>query len=218
MEPILTELEARVLGCLIEKHHATPDLYPLSLRSLATACNQRSNRAPVMEVGETAVEEAVTELRYKGLAWMVSPASGRTQKFKHHLEHFGDLNAAEQAVLCELLLRGPQTQAELRARVARLGVETTQETLSHAIQSLKTWGESPLVTELPREPGRRETRFAHCLCGPPESQMETTRDDAPLRIDPLGERIQTLEQTVSDLQTALADLEHQFAQFSAQFQ
>ena len=217
METHLTELEARVLGCLIEKSYATPDIYPLTLRALTAACNQRSNRDPVMDATEAAVEEAVTELRLKRLARMVSPAGGRVMKFRHTIEHFGELNTVEQAILCELLVRGPQTQAELRNRIARLEVTADAETVATAIQSLIAWGDDPLAVELPREPGRREPRVAHCLCG--TSQYDAATETEPsLPVMPLGERVSALEQALAAQHARLDSLETQFAQFKAQFE
>ena len=119
MTETLRELEVRVLGSLIEKAMTTPDVYPLTLRALTAACNQRSNRDPEMQANEAAVEEALDELRVKGLARLVSMAGSRMPKYRHAVEHFGELAPVETAALAELMLRGPQTAAEIRARALK---------------------------------------------------------------------------------------------------
>ncbi len=219
METPLSDIEARVLGSLLEKSYATPEVYPLTLRALTAACNQRSNRDPVMEAEEAAVEEAVSEMRYKGLTWMVTQAGSRTQKFKHNIGHFGEINAVEQAILCELLLRGPQTLAELRARIVRLNVEADAETVAGAVQSLAQWGDAPLVAELPREPGRRETRVMHCLCGlPTAASTAASGGTEAVTVRPLTERVAALESDLVDQRAKIEALQAQFAQFIKQFE
>jgi hypothetical protein len=164
-EPLLTPVQARVLGCLMEKQRTTPDQYPLTLNALVTACNQKSARHPVMKLNPGEVGHTVGELRDRGL--IHAGFSGRTERYDHKMAGQFMLDRRQQAVLCVLMLRGPQTPGELRTNTARLAdfddlgaVHTTLDELArHA---------PPLVRELPRQPGMREQRFAHLLCGEPK--------------------------------------------------
>lgn len=174
----LTPAEARVLGCLLEKEATTPDNYPLSLNALHSACNQSSNRDPVMDLGTDEVEEAMEGLRYKQLGILVHQAGARVAKNKHTLEqHFPSLTEGEQALLCVLLLRGQQTVGELRQRTERqhsfADIDSTEATLSR----LCDYEPDPLVRHVPSGGGRRAPTYVHLFSGEPESSPHST--DSP---------------------------------------
>jgi uncharacterized protein YceH (UPF0502 family) len=165
MEP-LTEVEARALGCLIEKHLTTPQYYPLTMNALVNACNQTSNRFPVMHVEEPAVHSAVRSLRDKGLARAVHAAGDRVTKYKHVLDEALELDAAQIALLSVLLLRGAQTPGELRARTERMSDVESVNAIERILDDL-TARPDPLVAKLERGPGQKEARYAHLLAGEP---------------------------------------------------
>lgn len=168
-EPIkLTAAEARVLGCLIEKEVTTPDYYPLTMNALINAGNQRSNREPVMNLDEDDVRQALHGLEDKQLAGRARSADGRVTKYEHWLGEAFNFNRAETALICVLLLRGPQTTGELRGRTERLHDFAEISDVTAGLQKLIE-RDPPLVAILPRQPGARESRFAHLLCGPVES-------------------------------------------------
>src|SRR5215204_440948 len=164
MSTIITEIEARVLGSLVEKQLATPEYYPLTLNALTAACNQKSNRDPVMSLDETAIMSAIDMLRDKNLVYLFYGSSSRTVKYKHMLPSVYDLDAAGVAVVAVLLLRGPQTIGELRERTGRLhefgGLGEVQETLDNLIRR-----DEPLIMQLERQSGQKESRYAHLLSG-----------------------------------------------------
>jgi uncharacterized protein YceH (UPF0502 family) len=167
---MLTFSEARVLGCLMEKEATTPDYYPMTLAALTAACNQKSNRALVVEWDEATVEEAVSGLRRKHLAAMISMAGSRGPKYKHTLEQvFGGFDEGMKAVLCELLLRNVQTFSELRARTERMHPIASPEAAEECVMKLVNYGAGPLAVILPPGGGRRVKCCAHLLCGPPEA-------------------------------------------------
>jgi uncharacterized protein YceH (UPF0502 family) len=215
---LLNPLEARVLGCLLEKEMATPEYYPLTLSSLAAACNQKSNRDPVMAVGEAVVEQTLELLRReKKMASLIREAGARVPKYRHELQNKLALSDVEKAVLAELLLRGPQTPAELRARAARMAGEVSAEQIDQALASLDMVAGIRVVAKLPRASGRREARFAHQLCG--EVLQET---DEPLVIEaptpPDLARLEALETEVQGLRAELAALRADFAAFRLAFE
>ncbi len=207
----LEALEARVIGCLIEKEITTPDQYPLSLNALTSACNQKSNRDPVLELSESAVQGAVDSLMSKYLVSDKSGYGGRVTKYKHRFcnTSFGSLQFTEQelGVLCVLLLRGPQTPGELRVRTQRLcefgGVEAVESTLA----SLMSRDDGPFVARLPRVAGARESRYGHLFSGPIEAAPEE-RAATPARAgaESLGARVERLEAQVEDLRRELEAL------------
>jgi uncharacterized protein YceH (UPF0502 family) len=170
----LTPLEARVIGCLIEKQITTPDQYPLSLNALTNACNQKSNRDPVMALDDTAVQQTLDALNHKHLILEKSGFGSRVPKYQHRFcnTEFGSLQLAEieVAILCELMLRGPQTPGELRSRASRMSSMSGVEEVETALESLRTRADGPLVARLPREPGRRESRYAQLFTGEPPPQ------------------------------------------------
>jgi uncharacterized protein YceH (UPF0502 family) len=170
MNIVLTPIEARVIGCLIEKQITTPDQYPLSLNALVNACNQKSNRDPVLELEERAVQQTVDDLGRKHFVVEKSGFGSRVPKYQHRFcnTEYGTLkfDPQELAIVCELLLRGPQTPGELRSRAARMAPFTDVSEVEAALTRLSEREDGPFVTRLAREPGRRESRYAHLFSGP----------------------------------------------------
>jgi uncharacterized protein len=218
MNVLLTEVEARVLGALVEKDITTPDYYPLSLNALVNACNQKNNREPVTSLHEDAVRTALRTLNEKGLAGAGGGADSRVTKYEHRLQEAFNFTRPEIAVLCVLLLRGPQTPGELRGRTERMHrFEELSDVLS-ALQHLMQ-RDPPLAKMLPRQPGTKESRYAHLLCGeleswnaPPEPYPATTHSVAD------EDRISQLEAQVAALQKEQAELKQQLEQFRKQFE
>src|SRR5688572_3294467 len=165
----LSALEARLIGCLIEKAITTPDQYPLSLNALVNACNQKSNRDPTLSLDERTVQESVDGLVKKHLVLEKSGFGSRVPKYQHRFCNTGfgslDFTPVETAVICELLLRGPQTPGELRSRVPRMAPLQDGSEIDDALENLATRPDGPFVKQLPREPGRRDSRFAHLFSG-----------------------------------------------------
>jgi uncharacterized protein len=210
-EPIMLSLaEARVLGALVEKEVTTPDYYPLSLNALINACNQRSNREPVMDLDEEAVRQALHGLEDKKLAGRARGADGRVAKYEHWLGEVFNFSRAETALVCVLLLRGPQTPGELRGRTERMHrFEEIADVLA-GLQKLME-REPALVAVLPRQPGTKESRYAHLLSGPVESLTAAVAETAFVRRDAgedagHEERIAQLEATVTELRQEIAAL------------
>jgi len=209
---LLNDVEARVLGSLMEKESTTPDYYPLSLNAVLNACNQKSSRDPVMNLDEDAVRDALHSLNEKGLAGTASTAESRVLKFEHRLGEAFNLGRPESAVLCVLLLRGSQTPGELRSRSERLYRFDDLGQVHSALERLMK-REPPLVKMLSRQPGTKEARYAHLLSGdveewePPPPQYGATAsssgDDA--RMARLEEEVVAIRQEVADLKQQLAD-------------
>jgi uncharacterized protein len=206
----LTPLEARVIGCLIEKEHTTPDQYPLSLNALTAACNQKSNRDPVLELSSSEVQDAVDALMKKHLLTDRSGGvGGRVTRYRHRFcnTQFGNLHLAprELAIICELLLRGPQTPGELRSRANRIEPLHDVSEVEAALRDL-AGREEPMVAQLPREPGRRESRWMQLFTGdaPPVEAPAATGSRTPSR----DERIEHLEERIGALEQALTALQH----------
>jgi len=218
MEKILSRMEVRVLGCLIEKELATPEYYPLTLNALANACNQKSNRNPIMTMEETEVSASLDSLRARQLA-LVSAEGGRVPKYRHALMERLRLDPAELALLAELLLRGPQTVGELRNRGERMHPFADLAAVEEALQELKE-RTPPLVAPLPRMPGHKEQRYAHLFAGevePPgeaHEQQELDRNSIMAEND----RIAILEEEISSLRSEVAELRRSVEEFKAQFE
>jgi uncharacterized protein YceH (UPF0502 family) len=215
---LLNDTEARVLGSLIEKEVTTPDYYPLSLNALVNACNQKSNRDPVMNLDEAAVRQALRTLEDKKLAGPADNFVSRVSKYEHRLSEVFNLTRHETAILCELLLRGPQTPGELRSRAERMhpfdDLGVVHSTLQRLMQR-----DPPVVKLLPRQPGTKEARFAHLLSGDrPEWNAQPGSDAVVTSIRSDGDRIAHLEEAFMDLQREFADLKQQFADFRKQFE
>ncbi len=205
----LTPLECRVLGCLLEKQLSTPDVYPLSLNALLNACNQSSNREPVLSLSEPEVQETVASLIEKGLAehW-----PGRVLKVAHTAKPTWNLSVQEAALLAELLLRGPQTSGELRTNTRRMYAFPDLAEVESCLAVLME-AEPPLVLRLPRAPGSREARLAHLLSGEVEVSMAPPSETTA----PRSGRIDQLESEVASLREELAELSQAFEAFKAQF-
>src|SRR5665213_156908 len=214
---LLTAAQARVLGALVEKEVTTPDYYPLSLNALINACNQRSNREPVMNLDEDDVRQALHGLEDKRLAGRARSADGRVTKYEHWLGEAFNFSRAETALLCVLLLRGPQTPGELRGRTERLhSFEEIADVLA-GIQKLME-REPSLAAVLPRVPGTKEARYAHLLSGPVESihfaaaEPASAEDSSPdnsasqERLDRLETAVDELRQQVSTLSQKIDNL------------
>ena len=219
--PPLSAFEARVLGALIEKQVTTPDYYPLSLNALVNACNQLTNREPVLSLDEQTVVRALDGLREKRLATQFSGAEARVAKYKHTLPDRLLVTPAELALICVLLLRGPQTVGELRTRTERLFAFDSLPEVEEALDSLSRRSPSPLVAKLPRAPGAKESRYAHLLSGP----VEPAPTERPLPLEPAtaavraeNERIAALEREVALLRTQLDGLRAELAAFRRQFE
>jgi uncharacterized protein len=217
LNPPISFEEARVLGCLIEKDLTTPDHYPLTTGALVAACNQLSNREPVVEWDEKAVEAAAGELRRRGLAAMVHMAGARVPKFKHQMaEYFPTLDQGARALLAVLLLRGPQTAAELRARTERMARYADIAGVEAALAALVAFGEGPLVAVFPPGGGRRATTYAQLLTGAEAARAFTTPPAAPAAVIPpppdrladLEDEIGRLRGLVEALAARLAAIEH----------
>jgi uncharacterized protein YceH (UPF0502 family) len=222
MDALLNPVEARVLGALVEKQITTPAYYPLTLASLTAACNQKSNRNPVTDLDEKEVARAILTLRDKHLAWETAEAGARVMKYSHNLTQHFDLSDQQLAVLCELILRGPQTGGELRTRCERMVSLGDSEQAESILQSLIDAPSAPLLVKLPREPGRRENRYAQLLCGEvmPSTEAAHPPPEAPaiLAVRAENERIAALEEEVQQLRTQMEDLNRQFAEFKTQFE
>lgn len=218
MERLLDEIEARVVGCLVEKDLATPEYYPLTLNALTNACNQKSNREPVMLLESTDVVRALDSLRQKQMAHQ-SAEGVRAAKYCHNLEGVLNLDPEDLAILAELLLRGPQTVGELRNRAERMYSVGDLHDVEELLQNLEE-REEPLVTRLPRQPGRKEHRFAHLLSGTPEIEETSALPAEPARLQVAAEndRIAKLEGDVDSLRTEMEELRSQLQSFQAQFE
>ncbi len=206
-EPIvLHAAEARVLGALMEKEATTPDYYPLSLNALVNACNQRSNREPVMNLDEGAGRQALHGLEDMRLAGRARASDGRVTKYEHWLGEAFNFTRAEAALLCVLLLRGPQTPGELRGRTERMHrFDETGDVLA-GLQKLME-REPALAAVLPRQPGTKEARYAHLLSGAAETSTPYSADEGAASAEPgTLARVAQLEQTVESLQKELAAL------------
>jgi uncharacterized protein YceH (UPF0502 family) len=205
----LSPNEARVIGCLLEKEVTTPDQYPLSLNALTNACNQKTNRDPVLELSEAVVQQTVDALMKK---YLVSDKSagygGRVTKYKHRFcnTEFGSLKFSKQEVgiICVMLLRGPQTPGELRARTNRLCEFADSEQVEAALKNLMTREDGPFIARLPRAPGARESRYAHLFSGIIESVEESpAAEEAVPGTATLGQRVSQLEEAVRQLRMEL---------------
>ena len=216
---VLTDNEARVLGSLVEKDITTPDYYPLTLNALVNACNQKSNRDPVMNLNDELVRQALYSLNQKGLAGTASTADSRVPKYEHRMQEAFNFTRPETAVMCVLVLRGPQTPGELRGRTERMHRFEDLTDVQSTLQKLMT-REEPLVKVLPRQPGTKEARYAHLLSGvkaewdaPPPPAVEARAGDGSD-----NERIVRLEETVEALKKDIDELKQELAGFRKQFE
>ena len=217
MDILLDNVETRVLGSLVEKEITTPEYYPLSLNALLNACNQKSNRDPFMNLDEDALRQALHLLEEKGLAGPASKDS-RVTKYEHRLQEAFNFDRREIAILDVLLLRGPQTPGELRARAQRLHRFDDLNEVQSALQRLMNW-EPPLVKMLPRQPGNKEARYAHLLSGDIfEPTPEGAREPPASGSSTENEGITQLQDDIARLQKDLADLRGEFVDFRKRFE
>ena len=209
MKILLSPIEARIIGCLLEKQITTPEQYPMSLNGVVTACNQKSNREPVMTLNETGVQDALDMLAKKHLITTQSGFGNRVVKYEHRFcnSEFGQLklSSAEVALVATLLLRGPQTPGELRTRSARLHEFGDMAEVEQTLENLASREDGPFVVRLAREPGKRESRYMHLFSG--------EVDEAALSVSPgvaengdLAERVAELERQVAAMQQQLTQL------------
>lgn len=208
-----------MLGALIEKDVTTPDYYPLSLNALVNACNQKNNRDPVMELDEEAVRRALESLQQKRLAGPARGADSRVTKYEHRIQEVFNFTRGEAAVMCMLLLRGPQTPGELRGRTERLfRFEEISDVLSTLQRLMQR--EPPLVKALPRQAGTKEARYAHLFCGDVEGGMEIISSPSPAlsQAAEREERMQGLEEELASLRQRVSDLEKTLIEFRKQFE
>lgn len=223
MSPLLTDTEVRVVGSLIEKQVTTPEYYPLTLNALVNACNQISNRDPVVAFDEQQVARAIESLRDKNLVYVFYGSESRVPKYKHILTEIFKLSPQELAVMCVLMLRGPQTVGELRGRTNRLYEFADLAEVEKTLDGLMAREEDePLVMRLPRQPGQKDSRFAHLLAG------EVALEDVPARaprteaavaqVRAENEKIARLETEVETLRREMSELREQFEEFKKQFE
>ena len=215
MSEHLTETEARILGALVEKQLTTPEYYPLTLNALVAACNQKTNREPVVSYDEQTVQKTLDVLRDKNLVYVFYGSTSRVPKYKHMLPQVYELESSETAVICVLMLRGAQTLGELRERTQRLyefsGVGEVSETLDNLSRR-----DEPLVVKLERQAGQKEARYAHLLCGEVTSYQPPERISRSNSAD--NERIEKLEQEVESLKNELNEFKQNFDEFRKQFE
>ncbi|HEX4542312.1 MAG TPA: YceH family protein [Candidatus Acidoferrum sp.] len=218
MDILLNEVECRVLGALIEKEITTPEYYPLSLNALVNACNQKSNRDPVMNLDEAKVREALHSLDGQSLVRSVSGSDSRVTKYEHRLQEAFNFYRHEIAIVCLLLLRGPQTPGEIRGRAERMhhfdDLGAVQSSLQHLMKR-----EPPLVKALPRQPGTKEVRYVHLFSGEVD-RGESNSAGEPEAAEKSADagRITKLEEEVSELRRELSELKQQYALFKKQFE
>ncbi len=224
MDFLLTPEQVRIVAALMEKEVTTPDYYPMTLNSLVNACNQKSCREPVMNLDEGSVSLNIDVLRdEKGLIALVSAAVSRVPKYKQRLTEHHAFEPAERAVLCELMLRGPQTPGELRNRAERMHPFKSLDEIAATLKELETREDGPWVQLLPRLPGHKEARYAHLLSGPPvvevgnDTLMASSSTDAAPLVSPVV-RIQHLEEETARLREDVQRLSDEFARFRAQFE
>jgi uncharacterized protein YceH (UPF0502 family) len=218
----LTPIETRILGCLLEKERTTPENYPLSINALTGACNQSTNREPVMSLDEKTVEAGVNSLREKKLASVIFGAGSRVQKYRHRLPEHYELTPAETALLCVLLLRGPQTPGELRSRTERMApFESTTEVEARLDELAR--GDSPLVLKQPARPGQKESRYIQLLSAeiPAQDEAVSATSYLPSAVpsEPASpSKVEALTTEVAALRTELEQLREEFRAFRKQFE
>ncbi len=218
---VLTEIEVRVLGALIEKDITTPDYYPLSLNALVNACNQKNNRDPVMTLEEDSVADALATLQEKRLAGPARGAASRVTKYEHRLQEVFNFDRREIAVLCVLFLRGPQTPGELRGRTERMyhfeALDDVVSTLDRLSQR-----QPPLAAVLPRQPGTKESRYMHLFSGDAPATIDTdvvrAASRAPDHASLAADRLSHLENEVAELKREVAEIHQQLSAFRRQFE
>jgi uncharacterized protein len=220
MPPILDPVETRVLGALIEKEATTPEYYPLSMNALVNACNQKSNRWPVVDYDEEAVGDAMLGLRDKKFAVMIT-GNGRVNKYAQRISETLNLGRRELAVLCTLMLRGPQTLGEVKDRSERIYTFSDLEETVRVLDKLAEWPDGPLAMKLSRQPGQKESRFAQLLSGEPvlepgHADLHSSSAGATGHAGQLEEDISNLRRSFGELQAELRDLKRRFEDLESQ--
>ncbi len=221
----LDKIEERVLGCLMEKSITTPDYYPLTLNALTAACNQKSNRDPVLELDEKVVVRALDSLREKEITRVVSGADIRVPKYYHRFDECEDLSPAQVAILCELMLRGAQTVGELRGRASRMFEFSDLDAVETVLGDLTQREAGRAVAQLPRQPGRKESRYTHLFAGAPEvTDAESAPNQGPgpeparVAVQAENERLDQLESAFQELRDEVAQIRSQLDTFKQQFE
>ena len=220
MDIVLTDVEVRILGCLIEKETTTPDYYPLTLKALTNACNQKSNREPVISYEETTVVRGLESLQQKELVQKIYKADSRVPKYQHVFSEKLGLSREKVAVMCVLMLRGPQTAGEVRGRSERLHRFEGLNEIEDVLNELMSGGE-PMVVKLPRQAGRKERRCMHLLSGEPEikePELAVTEEAAIHQVRAENERIEKLEHELSCLRKEFNELKDEFTNLKSQFE
>jgi uncharacterized protein YceH (UPF0502 family) len=224
MELVLEAVEVRVLGALIEKEITTPEYYPLTLNALTAACNQKSNRDPVVQFDEKTVVRSLDALRDRDLIHMVSGADMRVPKYRQVLAEKLEFSPPQVAVLCVLMLRGPQTLGEIRGRTNRLYEFSELEEVERTIAGLNDRDDGPMIEKLPRQTGRKESRFAQLFAGPPEvsdeeeAEAEARLEQATIEVRGENERLARVETELAELREELVAVRAEFQRFREQFE
>ena len=211
MAIVLSDIELRILGSLVEKEITVPEYYPLSLNALTAACSQKSNRHPIVSYDETTISEAIDGLVEKTLVIVIRSRDSRVTKYDNYFADFFHLSPAEAAAMCVLMLRGPQTVGEIKIRSERLHEFKSLEETQEALDRLAAREDGPLVVKLPRQAGHKEPRYAHVLGGEVDAANLSTESSAA------DDRILLLEDQVTSLQQELGELRDQFLDFKKQF-
>ncbi|HEV7642299.1 MAG TPA: DUF480 domain-containing protein [Pyrinomonadaceae bacterium] len=211
----LNEVEARVLGSLVEKQLTTPEYYPMTLNALTAACNQKTSRDPVVSYDEATVQAALDSLHDKYLVYLFHGSTARAVKYKHMLPSVYELEPSETAAICVLLLRGPQTPGEIHSRTGRLYDFKDLNDVQGSLDSLARRDE-PMIVRLERQPGQKDARYAHLLSGPVAA--ETAAASRPAAVTQKDERLEKLEQEVENLRTEVSTLKETFEEFKKQFE
>jgi uncharacterized protein YceH (UPF0502 family) len=209
----LDTVEGRVLGCLLEKEITTPEYYPLTLNALVNACNQKSNRDPVVSYDDAAVEDALEGLRHHGLSYELTGGGNRVPKYGHRIVEALNLGRRELAILCVLILRGPQTVGELKDRTERMHSFSDLDEV-HSVLARLIERSPALAVQLPKLPGTKEPRYAHLLSGP----VDVSAPPMAMAPERREDRVSALEADVARLREALEDLQRQFGEFRKQFE
>lgn len=220
MQKVLNAVEVRVLGSLVEKQLTTPEYYPLTLNALTNACNQKSNRDPVVSFNEPTVTQAIESLREKNLVYVFYGSTSRVPKYKHMMPEVLRLDAREVALLCVLMLRGPQTTGELKERAGRLAEFPSLGEVEETLNALAAKESEPLVLKLPRQPGQKEARYVHLLAGDVSADYaveEASAENRSAANRAGGGRLGVLETEVEALRAEVAELRQRLEEFIKQF-
>jgi uncharacterized protein len=215
MSEHLTEIEARIVSALVEKQLTTPEYYPLTLNALVAACNQKTNREPVVNYDEQTVQNALEDLRDKNIVYIYYGSTSRVPKYKQMLPQVFELEPSETAVLCVLMLRGPQTIGEIKERTGRLYDFRDLNDVNETLEAL-TKRDEPLIVKLERQPGQKEARYAHLLSG--EVISYTPPEKGVSRSSANDERVEKLEQELENVKNELSLFKQEFEEFKKQFE